>query len=70
MKRRYKITGGILIILVVAIAALGVVLSYDAACEPGPALADDAETMRAIRYRCYGSPEVLELEDVGKPVPG
>jgi NADPH:quinone reductase-like Zn-dependent oxidoreductase len=30
----------------------------------------DGETMKAIVYRRYGSPDVLELQDVAKPIPG
>jgi NADPH:quinone reductase-like Zn-dependent oxidoreductase len=70
MKLRYKIIGGILIFLVVAISSLGLVLSHNAACEPTPVLADDTELMKAVVYRCYGSADVLELEDIAKPVPG
>lgn len=70
MKLRYKITSGILIILALAISALALVLSHDSACEPAPAISDGAVTMKAITYRCYGSPDVLAFEDVEKPSPG
>ena len=33
-------------------------------------LRGDGETMKAIVYRRYGSPDVLELQDVAKPIPG
>jgi len=69
MKLRYKIANGILIVLVVAISALAVVLSYDSDCEPAPAVADGTELMKAVVYSCYGSPDVLELADVAKPTP-
>ncbi len=69
MKLRYKITGGILIFLAVAMSALALALSYTSACETAPTVADDTETMKAIVYRCYGSPDVLEFADVEKPAP-
>jgi len=69
MKLRYKITGSILILVTVALSTLAIVLSHDSACEPAPALAADVERMQAIAYRCYGSPDVLHLEEVVKPVP-
>ncbi len=70
MKLRYKIAGGFLLVLTVALSALAFTISHNSACEPAPAIADDAERMNAIVYRCYGSADVLELEEVEKPVPG
>jgi len=67
MKLRYKITGGILIVLAVAITSLALVLGHTTACGPAPAAFDAAERMKAIVYRCYGSPDVLEFTDVEKP---
>ena len=69
MKLRYKIMNGFLIFIAVGITALAVILSYDSACEPAPPIAGGAEPMKAIVYSCYGSPDVLELADVAKPVP-
>ena len=70
MKLRYKIAGGLLLVLTVALSALAYTISHNSACEPAPVIADDAERMNAIVYRCYGSADVLEFEEVEKPVPG
>jgi len=69
MKLRYKILNSILVLLSVAIVALAIVLSHNKECTPSPTLAADTERFKAIIYRCYGSTDVLRLEDVAKPVP-
>lgn len=69
MKLRYKILGGIFGVIAVAIVALGLVLGYDADCPPAPDIAEGAETMKGVTYRCYGSADVLVYGDVEKPVP-
>ena len=69
MKLRYKIASGFLIFLVFAMTSLGFALSYNSACKPAPAVSGGAELMKAVVYRCYGSPDILSFEDVEKPVP-
>ena len=70
MKLRYKIGGGLLLLLVLTVVTLGMVMSHTSDCGPAPAIAQGASTMKAITARCYGSPDILEFSDVEKPVPG
>jgi NADPH:quinone reductase-like Zn-dependent oxidoreductase len=69
MKRRYKVLGVIAAVLVVAIAAVGIVVSHDSPCGTAPALAADTPSMKAAVYRCYGSTDVLKIEKIAKPIP-
>lgn len=66
---RYKIAAGILIFLALALSSGALVLSHNSACGPAPEIADDTQRMKAVVYRCYGSADVLEFEDVAKPTP-
>jgi NADPH:quinone reductase-like Zn-dependent oxidoreductase len=70
MALRYKILGVVAGLIVIVVAALAFALSHESACEPAPALASGATRMKAIVYRCYGSPDVVKLEDVAKPTAG
>jgi NADPH:quinone reductase-like Zn-dependent oxidoreductase len=69
MKLRNRILAGIGLLVVVAVAVMALVLGYTAPCEPAPALTAESTPMKAVNYRCYGSPDVLALEDVEKPAP-
>lgn len=69
MKLRYKITSGVLLIIAIAVTALAITLSHDAPCGAAPVLPADAPTMKAAVNRCYGSPDVVKVEDIEKPAP-
>lgn len=67
MKLRYKILSTILVLVAATATALAVTLSHNSPCGAVQAAAVDAPTMKAIVYRCYGSPDVLKLETIAQP---
>jgi len=69
MKLAYKITLGVFGLLGLGILYLGFILSNTDDCPTSPMLVSGSEKMKAVVYRCYGSPEVLEYTDIGKPSP-
>jgi NADPH:quinone reductase-like Zn-dependent oxidoreductase len=68
MKLRYKIASGILAIVFLFFSAVAILISYTADC-PAAAEAASGPMMKAVVYRCYGGPEVLEYADVAMPAP-
>ena len=70
MKLIKKILKGVLALVVVGILVLAIVISYDSDCAPVPAVTEGADLMKAAVFRCYGSPDVVSIENVEKPIPG
>lgn len=71
MSRRMKILGACVALPAAAVLSAMVVLSRDAPCgeTDAGAVPEEAAVMKAITHRCYGSYEVLRLEDVPRPTP-
>ena len=68
MKRRYKILWWSLGTLGVALVGVRLTLSHDSTCGTAPPIAEGAPTMKGWVHRCYGGPEILQFEDLAKPV--
>jgi NADPH:quinone reductase-like Zn-dependent oxidoreductase len=69
MIRRYKVLCVVAILVTVTLSWLAWVLSHDSPCSTAPALPATTPSMKAIVYRCYGSPDVVKLEVIAKPAP-
>jgi NADPH:quinone reductase-like Zn-dependent oxidoreductase len=69
MKLRYKILTGAVGVLAVGVGVLMFQMSRTDPCPEAPIPSLAGETMSAITQRCYGGPEVLQLEILRKPVP-
>lgn len=64
MSRTMQVLGGILLILIAGGAALAIAISHDSPCGAAPPLQTGVQSMRAIGYRCYGSPDVVKLDQI------
>ena len=64
-----RILLGAAAVMVLGIATLAVLVSYESPCSEPEALAANTSAINAVVHRCYGSAEVLKVEHVAKPVP-
>jgi NADPH:quinone reductase-like Zn-dependent oxidoreductase len=70
MKRRTKILVGTVALLTVAVLALGAAMSHNGPCPSSALATPGADSMKAVVHRCYGTPEVLQIATIAKPIPG
>ena len=67
MTRAHKVSAAILTVIAVLLLSMGFVLSRNAPCGAAPPLSGQGAVMKAVVYRCYGSADVLKLENVRQP---
>ncbi|MDB6088358.1 MAG: Alcohol dehydrogenase zinc-binding domain protein [Gammaproteobacteria bacterium] len=68
MTRRYRALVVVLTLVALVLVSLALALSHNSPCGAPVSLHGDVPRMKAIVSRCYGSPEVLTLEELVKPV--
>lgn len=67
MTRRKRALVVVLMLVVLGVASLALAMSYNSPCGAPDPLPENATRMKAIISRCYGSPDVLTLEEIAKP---
>lgn len=67
MKLRYKILTGLVATMVLATASLALVMSHDSPCPTAAAPAAGTATQQAAVFRCYGAPDVVQIERIEQP---
>jgi len=69
MKIRYKVLGAVFILAAATVSGVALTLSHNSPCAAAQPTPAGAPLMKAIVYHCYGSPDVLKLEDIVQPSP-
>jgi NADPH:quinone reductase-like Zn-dependent oxidoreductase len=68
LRLRYKIISAVGLLIVASLVAVALVLSHDAPCGPAHPAAPTAASMRAVVHRCYGTPQVLKVDSIARPL--
>jgi NADPH:quinone reductase-like Zn-dependent oxidoreductase len=63
-----KILTGVGVAVLLAVATLAVAVSHNSACGTTPS-GPITQPMKAAVQRCYGSPDVVHIENIARPVP-
>lgn len=67
MRLRNRIFAAIPLLLSLGIVSLGFALSYESPCGEPQSLPAGTERMKGVVRRCYGSADVLKVEEIAKP---
>jgi NADPH:quinone reductase-like Zn-dependent oxidoreductase len=68
-RRPYRILVIALAVVAVALATGAFAVSYNSPCGAAEPVPGGVARMKAVTHRCYGSPEILRIEEVARPTP-
>lgn len=67
MTRRSRILVIVLALVSLSVVSLALTFSHDSPCGAADSIPGNTPRMKAIVSRCYGSPDVLALEEIARP---